>query len=116
MGYGKDVQAELRVPGRALREKIPDVYAAYGAMHQAVMVNGALDARTKELIALSIAVVKRCDGCIAAHARGAAKQGATAEQVAEALGVAIMLDGGPGTVYGPRALAAFEEFAAPPAP
>ena len=122
MGYGKDVQAELREPARALREKIPDVYAGYAALHDAVIRDGALDARTKELIALSISVVKRCDGCIASHARGAARQGATAEQVAEALGVAILMDGGPGTVYGPRALAAFQEFApsagpaAPPTP
>ena len=58
-------------------------------------------------------MVKQCDGCIAYHARGAAMRGATRHEVAEALGVALLMDGGTATVYGPRALAAFEEFAAP---
>ena len=110
MGYGKDVQAELREPARALREKIPDVYAGYAALHDAVIRDGALDARTKELIALAIAVATRCDGCIASHARGAVRAGVTAEQAAEAIGVAILMSGGPGTVYGPRALDAVDEF------
>lgn len=74
------------------------------------MKEGALATVTKELIALAIAVVEKCDGCIAAHARGAARAGATREQVAEALGVAILMAGGPATVYGPRAYSAFCEF------
>lgn len=111
MGYGKDVQAELREPVRALRERIPAVFEAYGALHHAALADGALDAKTKELIALAVAVSKQCEGCIASHARGAARRGATADEVAEAIGVAIMVDGGPGTVYGPRAFAAWREFA-----
>ncbi len=56
-------------------------------------------------------MAKQCDGCIASHARGAARHGATADEVAEALGVAVLLNGGPGTVHAPRAFAAFREFA-----
>ena len=63
-----------------------------------------------ELIALGISIGVQCDGCIASHARGAARKGATAEQVAEVVGVAILMGGGPATVYGPRAWAAFKEF------
>lgn len=48
---------------------------------------------------------------MASHARGPARRGATSEEVAEALGVAISMNGGPGTVHAPRAFAAFEEFA-----
>jgi alkylhydroperoxidase/carboxymuconolactone decarboxylase family protein YurZ len=55
-------------------------------------------------------VVKRCDGCIAYHARAAAHRGATSEEVAEALGVALLMDGGTASVYGPRAWEAFHEF------
>ena len=88
-----------------------DVYKGYAALSSAAMAPGVLDAKTKELIALGIAVAIRCDGCIAAHARGAAKAGASREEAAEALGVAILLSGGPGTVYGPRAFDAFCEFA-----
>ena len=53
-------------------------------------------------MALSIAVVKQCDGCIAYHAKAAARRGATPEEVAEALGVALLMDGGTASVYGPE--------------
>lgn len=111
MSYGQAVQRELREPARALRDAIPEVFDGYRRMHAAAYAPGALDERTKELIALAMAVGKGCDGCIASHARGAARTGATSEEVAEALGVAIAMTGGPGTVYGPRAFAAFREFA-----
>jgi len=87
------------------------VYQGYAALHTAVMADGALDMKTKELIALAIAVSKQCDGCIASHARGAARRGASPDEVAEALGVAILMNGGPGTVHAPRAFAAYREFA-----
>jgi AhpD family alkylhydroperoxidase len=70
-----------------------------------------LSAGTKELIALAIAITRECDGCISAHARGAARRGATLAEVTEMIGVAISMNGGPGTVWGPRALAAFHEYA-----
>ena len=63
------------------------------------------------MFALAITVSKGCDGCIASHARGVVRTGATESQVAEALGVAIAMHGGPATVYGPPASAAFREFA-----
>ena len=103
---------DIRNPARELREEIPDVLAAYAAMQRAVIVDGALPARVKELIALAIAVTRECDGCIAAHALGAARKGVTEEEVAEAMGVAIMMNGGPGTVWAPRAFAAFREVMA----
>ena len=74
---------------------------------------GALPAKTKELIALAISITRECDGCIVAHARGCARRGATTEEVAEMIGVAIYMNGGPATVWGPRALAAYDEFPAP---
>jgi AhpD family alkylhydroperoxidase len=66
----------------------------------------------KELIALAIAVADRCDGCIASHARGSVRTGATPAEVAETMGVTIMMGGGPSTVYAPRAWAAYQEFKA----
>src|SRR5438045_3013486 len=68
MSYGKAVRDELRVPTRELRHAIPQVYAGYKQLHDSALAAGVLDARTKELIALAIAVSKECDGCIAAHA------------------------------------------------
>ena len=111
MSYGHAVQDELREPSRALRRAIPEVYDGYRQMHTAAYAAGALDEKTKELIALAIAVSKQCDGCIASHARGAARTGATEAEVAEALGVTIAMNGGPATVYGPRAFATYREFA-----
>jgi AhpD family alkylhydroperoxidase len=110
MGYGKDVQRELRMPARELRKSIPEVYEGFAKLHEAALADGALDAKTKELIALAISVREGCDGCIASHARGAARAGATRDEAAEAIGVAVLMTGGPGTVYGPRAFAAFVEF------
>jgi AhpD family alkylhydroperoxidase len=110
MDHFHQVQADLRQPYRELSERIPEVLAGFNALHSAAMGEGVLSAKVKELIALSIAISKQCDGCIAAHARGAARQGATVDEVAEMIGVAISMNGGPGTVWGPRALAAFHEF------
>ena len=119
MDSARKIQDDLRLPARALREDIPDVMKGFAELSVAAMKDGALSARTKELMALAIAISKQCDGCIAAHARGAVRTGASEAEVAEAIGVAILMNGGPGTVYGPRALAAFHEFAdsvAPTAP
>jgi AhpD family alkylhydroperoxidase len=103
---------EVNDLGRQLKAAIPEVYAGYVQMSSAAMgEGGALPARIREVIALAIAVTRECDGCIAAHARGAARRGATAQEVAEALGVAIAMNGGPGTIWAPRAFAAFREFA-----
>jgi AhpD family alkylhydroperoxidase len=102
---------ELSASGRQLRAAIPEVYSGYVRMSAGAMGDGDLPGKVKELIALAIAVTRECDGCIAAHARGAATKGATSQEVAEALGVTIMMNGGPGTVWAPRAYDAFREFA-----
>lgn len=111
MDTAHEVRRQLAEQARRLRADIPDVIDAYATMQRAVMVDGALPAKIKELIALAIAATRECDGCIAAHASGAARQGASEAEVAEALGVAVLMNGGPGTVWGPRALAAFREYA-----
>jgi AhpD family alkylhydroperoxidase len=105
-----ELRDELRAAGRELRDAIPSVYSGYARLSAAAMGEGELPARVKELIALAIAVTRECDGCVVSHARGAARSGATAQEVAEALGVAISMNGGPGTVWAPRAYAAFQEF------
>jgi AhpD family alkylhydroperoxidase len=101
---------ELLDPARRLREAIPEVMGGYASMQSAVMVEGALSVKVKELIALAVAATRECDGCLAAHARGAARAQATEAEVAEAMGVVVMMNGGPGTVWGPRAAAAHREF------
>jgi AhpD family alkylhydroperoxidase len=110
MEHFHQVTDDLRAPYRELTEAIPAVMSGYNSLHTAAMAEGVLSSGMKELIALAIAITRECDGCIAAHARGAARRGATVAEVTEMIGVAISMNGGPGTVWGPRALAAFHEF------
>ena len=107
----QDTLDALNPQHRELRRMIPDVLKGFGEMSKAAMAPGALGSALKELIALAIGIVHGCDGCIASHARAAVRAGATREQAAEAIGVAIMMHGGPATIYGARAFTAFCEFA-----
>jgi AhpD family alkylhydroperoxidase len=109
----RHTQEDLRGPAVELRRAIPEVLSGFAQLSQAAMSDGELDRKTKELIALAIAITRECDGCIAAHAKGAARQGATRTEVAEMIGVTIMMNGGPGTVWGPRALEAYDQLASP---
>ena len=113
MTCAREVIEELREPTRSLRHAIPATWAGFAQLHDAAMADGVLSAKVKELIALVAAVMRHCDGCIAYHAKAAALKGATSQEVAEALAVALLMDGGPATTYGPRAWSAYLEFAAP---
>lgn len=97
---------------RNLRDAMGPTFEAYTALNQAAMADGALDKKTKELIAMAIGIAKPCEGCIISHARGAFKAGATREEIAETAGVTMMMAGGPGATYAAKALAAYDEFAA----
>ena len=116
MEHAHETLKELGGQGRNLRALIPDVYSSFVEMDKAALKDGVVSAKTKQLIALAIAVTRECDGCIASHARGAAREKATREEVAEAMGVAILMNGGPGTVWAPRALTAFDEYLEPASP
>jgi AhpD family alkylhydroperoxidase len=103
------IREELRQPALDLHALIPDVMKGYASLSTAAMAPGELPVATKELLALAISVTRECDGCIVAHARGALRAGVTRQQLAEAMGVAISMNGGPGTVWGPRALRVYDE-------
>ncbi|MHB8244491.1 MAG: carboxymuconolactone decarboxylase family protein [Acidimicrobiales bacterium] len=109
MDHVHELSDELRPKAKAMRGLIPEVFSGYAQMSRAAMADGALTSKQKELIALAIAATRECDGCVAAHARSSSRAGASREEVAEAMGVVIMMNGGPGTVWGPRAFAAFEQ-------
>ena len=110
-GHNHQVLDDLRPAHRALRQAIPEVYRSFNELGAAALADGALPTKIKELMAMAIGVVHGCDGCIASHARGAARAGASRQEAAEAIGVAILMHGGPATVYGARAYEAFCEFA-----
>lgn len=112
MEHNHEVLDALREPTRSLRHAIPEVWSGFQSLHGAAMAEGEVPPRIKEAVALAISVAKRCDGCIAYHSKAAARAGATPGEVAEILGVALLMDGGTASVYAPRAWAAFLEFAA----
>lgn len=89
----------------------PETIKGYVALGSAGQKTGHLDAKTRELIALAVAISLRCDGCITVHTAAALKQGASKEELAEALGVAISVNAGAALVYSTRALDAFDAAA-----
>ncbi|MDR1064510.1 MAG: carboxymuconolactone decarboxylase family protein [Azoarcus sp.] len=95
-----------------LASEIPDVMKSFQEVGAAAIADGALDAKTKELVALALGVAARCEACVAFHARALSKLGATRAEVAETLGVAIQMGGGPSVMWATEAMAAFDEFSA----
>ncbi len=102
----KEVLRRMSELGRA----IPGTMQGFQALHDAVVRSGALSEKTKELIALGIAIAVHCEGCIACHVHDALEHGATREEIAETVAVAVMMGGGPSVVYGSMAMAAVDQF------
>jgi AhpD family alkylhydroperoxidase len=100
----------------SLRADIPDTMRGFSAMAQAATKDGALDKTTKELIAMALSVAARCDPCVGYHAKALVDLGASRAQVAEALGMAVYMGGGPSLMYAAKASAAFDEFSQLSAP
>ncbi len=90
------------------KAEAPEIPRAFGAFFQALMKEGALTVREKELIAVAIGLALRCDRCINAHTEKALKAGATKEQILEAAGVAVMMQGGPSYTYLPNVVEAIK--------
>jgi AhpD family alkylhydroperoxidase len=97
---------------RALRQGIPETMQGFSSLARAATKPGALDTKTKELIALAIGVATRCDGCIGFHMDALVKLGASREEVQECLGMAVYMGGGPSVMYAADAMLAFEQFRA----
>ncbi len=104
----RELSAELR----NLRGGAGEVMKHFSAIAQAALAPNALDAKTKELIALAISVAVRCDDCIAFHTKAAVEHGASREEVLETLGMAIYMGAGPAVMYASHALGAFTQFEA----
>ena len=91
-----------------MKSQAPEIGKAFGGMYVKLMGNGALSAREKELIALGIGMAIRCEPCVYAHLEKAVKEGATREQLIEAAGVVVAMQGGPGYVHVPGLLEAMK--------
>ena len=102
----RNISANLK----KLRSDIPDTMKGFAVLAQAATRDGALDKKTKELIALALGVAAHCDGCIGFHTEALVKLAATREEVEEALGMAVYMGGGPSLMYAADAIAAYEQF------
>ncbi len=105
-----DITTRISDNMKVLRKDISDTMQGFSSLAQAATKDGALDKKTKELIALAIGVSTRCDGCIGFHAKALVDLGATKEEIEETLGMAIYMGGGPSLMYAADAMLAYEQF------
>lgn len=102
----KDISTQLA----KMRKEMPEVMAGFSALAQAATKEGALDKKTKELIAMALAVANHCPGCIGFHSQALVKLQTSREELLETLGMAVYMGGGPSLMFAAEALEAFEEF------
>jgi AhpD family alkylhydroperoxidase len=102
--------SELTTAIKEVRHGSPEVLKAFYSMAQAATKGRALDTKTKELLAVGIAIAIRCDGCIAFHTQAAVKAGATREEIMEVSGMALYMGAGPSLMYAAQAVEAFDQF------
>jgi AhpD family alkylhydroperoxidase len=106
------IAIEMSALTKQLRTGAPDVMKAFSAMAQAATTAKALDTKTKELVALGIAVAVRCDPCITFHVESARKHGATRDEIMETVGMAIYMGAGPSVMYAAQAVEAYDQYVA----
>ncbi len=93
-----------------LAQEIPGPMSGFARLHRKAMEGGTLPMKVKEMMALAISIAVGCDGCIAYHVHDAVQAGATRQELLETIGVALLMGGGPGSIYAAHALDAIEQF------
>jgi AhpD family alkylhydroperoxidase len=106
----KEITGELLPFVAQLHKELPGVMQAFSSMGKAATEENALDKKTKELIAIALAVANHCEGCIGFHVQTLVKLGVSREALVEALGMAIYMGGGPSVMYAAEALHAFADL------
>jgi len=100
---------------KGVRSAMPDLMKGFAGLHQAAMHEGSLSVAQKELIAFAIGLAVRCENCIYSHVSAALRAGASREQILEAAGVAVLMQGGPTYTYLPRVMEALDALSEQPA-
>ncbi|MEQ8230265.1 MAG: carboxymuconolactone decarboxylase family protein [Gammaproteobacteria bacterium] len=106
------IEADAKRIIGTLGDALPEALDAFGALARATFTDGALDVRTKELIALGIAIAAGCDGCMAWHNAALHRLGVSREEVAEVGGVAVEMGGGLALYRAAKALEGYDAFLA----
>jgi AhpD family alkylhydroperoxidase len=101
--YQKEIQQRMAEIGRANHE----IVKGYRGLSEAGNQTNLLGAKMRELIAIAVAVTRQCDGCITVHTDAAIKQGATHEEIVEALSVAVAVNAGAALIFSTRVMDAF---------
>lgn len=109
----KEIIGDITSYSKELHKLIPDTMAGFSSMAKAATQTKTIDEKTKEMIALALGVAAHCDGCLGYHTKALARLGATREEVAEVLGMAIYMGGGPSLMYAADALRSFDQFMQP---
>lgn len=114
----KELMKSMGPPLKEMRAAsgLGEVMKAFTSISQAALKTNALDTKTKELIAIAIAVAIRCDDCIAFHVKAAIDRGATRDEVMETLGMAIYMGAGPSVMYASHVVDAMDQLMPKPAP
>ncbi len=99
-----DFPKPTRAHAERRRALAPETNDAFRAFSEAVFANGALDVRTKQLIAVAVAHVTQCPWCIEGHVKAARREGASAEQIMEAIWVAAEMRAGAAFAHSIKAL------------
>ncbi|MCE6950725.1 carboxymuconolactone decarboxylase family protein [Cereibacter sphaeroides] len=108
----KDKNANIRDQLKTLRQLIPEATKGFGVLSKAVKDGGVLDYKTKEFVALGMAVAVRCEECIGLHVEALHQAGATREELGDVLAMAIQMGGGPSLMYAAKALRAWDDITA----
>lgn len=93
-----------------LGQELPGPMSGFARLHKKAVEQGALSTKVKEMMSLAISIVLGCDGCIAYHVHDAVRAGATRQELLETIGVALLMGGGPGSIYAAHAMDAIEQF------
>ncbi|MCB6184927.1 carboxymuconolactone decarboxylase family protein [Leeia sp. TBRC 13508] len=110
MGHFQEVANKITNKVKDIRAAAPETMQGFYQMSNAVNKDGALSAKSKELMAMAIGIASRCQGCLAFHAKACVKLGVTRDEFMEMLQVAIYMGGGPSLMTAAEALEAFDEF------
>ena len=95
----KEKLADFEAGMMELSKRNPEEFKKFNEFLGSVLKNGKLDLKTKELIALGIAIAIKCSYCIGIHTKHCYKAGATTDEIMEAATVAILMGGGPAAAY-----------------
>ena len=93
-----------------LSKEIPETFKGFGIMGREAKKNGEVSEKTKEFIALGIAIATRCESCIGFHVSHLVRLGAKRAEIIEVLGMCSYMGGGPSISFSAKALEAYDQL------